>query len=365
MSCILSSLEENEPKICLPNIMKRGAGVIESVVDDIFFEEAEDGAILEEADNEIIYMAMNEEVQANEEDMELSGNKNITEGSISTRNINDNGIEAVQNLSLGEYPDLEYGKVIDSGTYAVGSYEPSQGPLLITGDVHLSLGTEEIIVTSVEDASMTLSAANDTDGNTVSVSGSIIHAEADSTGDDHIYLENANISSELEVLVDINFDLSSVGGTGKISDMAPEEILTNQPPTTYIHTGAGIDKIKGTEANDFIRGGADNDVIDAGAGDDIVRVGSGSDIATLGPGDDVIYVTIDQLDGGSNTITDFSSNGDDKIVIDQSIEEGISISGQGSKLIIISSSGNEVTTTTTFESGEDGQIIEDDDIMFL
>ena len=367
MSCILSPLEDIDPKECIPGIMRRG-GVIDSTVDAIDleawdFKDAEAGAILEDAEAEIVYMSMNDQGQSIKEELYSSIFKDKIGDGGSNHSIAEAFIEAIRNLSIDEYPGLENETIIQAGTYAIESYNSSAGPLVITGDAHMALGAEDILITSVNKAAMTLSAAIDSDGNTLSVSGSIIHAEADSTGDDHVYLENANISSNLGVLVDLNFDLSSIGGVGKILDMAPEEILTTQPPTTYIHTGAGSDKIKGTDANDFIRGGADNDVIDAGFGDDIVRLGSGTDIATLGPGDDVLYVTFDQLDGGRNIIQDFNSNGEDKIGIDKGIEESITISGQGSKVIIISFSAN--NTTTTFESGDDGQIIEDEDIALL
>ncbi len=367
MSCVLSSFEDIDANECIPEIMRRGA-VVDSMEDQVFFdewdfEEAETLAIPVEAASDILYMSMDDQGQSIKEEIKDSIFKKNTEGDGSNRSIVDTFIDAIPDLSLDEYPALENETIIQSGTFVIKSYDPSEGPLVITGDVHMALGTEGILVTSVGKAAMTLSAAVDKDGNTLDVSGSIIHAEADSTGDDHISLENVNISSDLEVSVDINFDLSSIGGSGRIIDMAPEQILTTQPPATYIHTGAGIDKIKGTDSNDFIRGGADNDVIDAVFGDDIVRVGSGSDIATLGPGNDFLYVTIDQLDGGTNVIPDFNSYGEDKIVIDKDLKESISISGQGSKVIIISESGND--ETTTFESGDDGQIIENEDIIFL
>jgi len=115
-----------------------------------------------------------------------------------------------------------------------------------------------------------------------------------------------NLQQERQVL-DIQ---EATAGGGTVSSNAP----TNFDRTingVYFNSSGGNDNLTGSDFNDFIRAGAGDDIINAGDGDDLVRGGSGSDRITLGAGRDIVYYTIDQLDGSTDTITDFNSAEDE------------------------------------------------------
>ena len=104
-------------------------------------------------------------------------------------------------------------------------------------------------------------------------------------------------------------------------------------------------------------------MINAGDGNDIVRPGAGNDDITLGLGNDIVYLTIDQIQGTSTkTISDFNTQGTDKIQIANNLKNLVSISGKGTKEIIITLSGAQTGTTKIIS---DGKIITDDDIKFI
>ena len=134
---------------------------------------------------------------------------------------------------------------------------------------------------------------------------------------------------------------TAISGIGMIKDAFSSNIELNLTGV-YFNSGAGDDLITGTDFNDFIRCGAGDDDLDAGSGDDIVRLGSGDDNITLGAGDDIIYLTADQLQGkSSNRIADFNSIGNDQIIIDQRLEDYITIQGLGTASIKLTLTGPE------------------------
>jgi len=94
-----------------------------------------------------------------------------------------------------------------------------------------------------------------------------------------------------------------------------------------------------------------------------VRPGAGNDVIRLGPGNDVVYLTVDQLQGTqAKVINDFSTNGADKIQIAKNLQGLVSITGQGTKQIVITLSGAQTGTTTITSNG---QVIKPDDIQFV
>ena len=79
--------------------------------------------------------------------------------------------------------------------------------------------------------------------------------------------------------------------------------------------GSGRDNLKGGSGNDVLNGGADKDYLNGGSGDDTLDGGSGNDRIYLGAGDDVatggdgadrFVFRFEDIDGGSDVITDFS-----------------------------------------------------------
>jgi Ca2+-binding RTX toxin-like protein len=217
----------------------------------------------------------------------------------------------------------------------------------------------QAVVNAQAGTTVNITTAN-SNGNPQNLAGSVIQARDGSQGSFVVDYEGAVIGGT-KVSGSINLG-GDRGGVGTIADNAPPGTF-NGTPDTYIQTGAGNDSIQGSEGIDFIRAGAGNDVINAGAGNDIVRPGSGNDLITLGKGNDVVYLTVDQLQGiQTKTISDFSTSGADKIQIASHLKGLVSISGQGTKQIVITLSGAQSGTTTVVSNG---QVIKGDDIQFV
>ena len=134
---------------------------------------------------------------------------------------------------------------------------------------------------------------------------------------------------------------SAAGGlTPSISGTAQ----TNPGFAFYAHAGAGNDSIEGSAQNDFIRGGAGNDIINGFGGNDVIRGGSGSDTITGGAGNDTLYYTSDQLDGLTDTFTDFTT-GDIIAVAATSVASTAGMTGFGSSTITFTASGTKVISS--------------------
>ncbi len=228
-----------------------------------------------------------------------------------------------------------------------------------TGIFEVAAATEgvDVVIEGTGTAAVAISTAVDADGNPLSASGSSFQIDDDYQGSAVVNLEGAITGGEA---VDAGTD--AVGG-GTIADNAPADPNVFDNLDFYVNTGAGNDQVQGSQGNDFVRLGAGSDSFNLGAGDDIVRVGTGNDSGTLGLGNDILYLTVDQLEGDSvNTITDFDVDGDDKIQIDQDIEDRVSIDGIGTNVITITLSGDTIGTTAIVSEGES---IDDDDIEFV
>lgn len=224
-----------------------------------------------------------------------------------------------------------------------------------TGTVTIAPATPgaNVAIRGDGNATVNIGIAQDSSGGVQNGSGSTIQVDNGYQGSVIANLAGAVVDGP-------NVDTSTDTGFGTIADNAPTGASGID---YYINTGAGADQIEGSRGNDFIRAGAGNDTVNAGAGNDVVRLGSGDDQVTLGSGDDIVYFTVDQLQGTqSKTITDFDTNGNDKIQIDADLQGLVSITGQGTNKITISLSGSQVGTTTV-ESG--GQTIDNDDIEFV
>jgi Ca2+-binding RTX toxin-like protein len=228
-----------------------------------------------------------------------------------------------------------------------------------TGVFEVAAASEgvDVAIEGAGTAAVAISTAVDADGNPLSASGSSFQIDDDYQGSAVVNLEGAITGGEA---VDAGTD--AVGG-GTIAGNAPPGPNVFDNLDFYINTGAGNDQIQGSQGNDFVRLGAGSDSFNLGAGDDIVRVGTGNDSGTLGLGNDILYLTVDQLEGDSvNTITDFDVDGDDKIQIDQNIQDRVDIDGIGTNAITITLSGDTTGTTAIISEGES---IDDDDIEFV
>jgi len=242
-----------------------------------------------------------------------------------------------------------------------------------TGTLNLAVGTTgaDVVVNAgagANDATIQVGLATDAGGNTLANGGSSVQIDPNYGGSVEVNYRGAITDG-----TKVNTAATASGG-GTIADNLPggaqafqsnpNAFSADNTPDYYINTGRGDDQIEGTAGNDFIRGGAGSDLINAGAGNDTVRGGAGSDTVTLGPGNDVYYLTVDQLQGTStDTITDFTS-GEDQVLIAANIEGRVSISGFGTKALVISLSGSE-TGTTELVSGVNGTAFQEDDVAFV
>jgi len=279
-------------------------------------------------------------------------------------------IPAVTPVSTASVPQPVGGAVVTTGTVAVTSPTASTTPVVVTptagSTVTMGIATPgaQAVIQAVAGSEVKVGIAT-SGGNVQSLAGSIVQASDDSLGSILVDYGGAVVGG-LKVTGTTQLG-GDRGGVGTIADNAPAGIFEDPStqPDTYIQTGAGDDQIEGSAGIDFIRAGAGNDRINAGDGNDIVRPGSGNDDMTLGKGNDVVYLTIDQLQGTqTKNISDFKTSGADKIQISKDLQGLVSITGQGTKQIVISLSGAQ-SGTTTIISGPQGLAINNDDIQFV
>ena len=132
---------------------------------------------------------------------------------------------------------------------------------------------------------------------------------------------------------------------------------TNPGFAYYAQGGTGNDQIEGSNLNDFIRGGAGNDTINAFGGNDLIRGGAGSDLIQGASGNDTIYYTADQLDGSTDTVTDFTTGVDKIAVASTSVASTANISGLGTNTITFTASGTKVISGTSAIQASDIQFV--------
>jgi len=263
---------------------------------------------------------------------------------------------------------------VSGETFAITDPSTATNPAIIqidgAGTVNVVPATQgaNVIVQGSGTATIEVGLPQDSAGNLLSNSGSLLQVDPTYAGSVIVNYEGAivdgtKVNTGLEV-VGGGTVASNAPGVAAAFEGAPNAFTADNVPDFYIQTGSADDQIQGTAGNDFIRGGAGSDLINAGAGNDTVRGGAGSDTVTLGPGNDVYYLTVDQLQGTStDTITDFTS-GEDQVLIAANIEGRVSISGFGTKALVISLSGSE-TGTTELVSGVNGTAFQEDDVAFV
>ena len=120
----------------------------------------------------------------------------------------------------------------------------------------------------------------------------------------------------------------------------------------YGAAGSGNDQIEGSSFNDFIRGGAGSDTINGFGGNDLIRGGAGSDSVAGGIGADTLYYTSDQLDGSTDTFTDFAT-GTDKIAV----QGNVAFTGTGTNTITFTASGTKVVSNNSVINTADISIV--------
>jgi len=192
--------------------------------------------------------------------------------------------------------------------------------------------------------------------------GSILEATVVSgTGSNKIIQISSEIAYNNAVVVNPNASLAS-GGTvssaaGGLTPSISGTAQTNPGFAFYAHAGAGNDQIEGSAQNDFIRGGAGNDTINGFGGNDVIRGGSGSDLIRGGNGNDTLYYTSDQLDGSTDTFSDFVTGTDKIAVASTSVASTAGITGFGTNTITFTASQTKVISGDTAINITDIQIV--------
>ena len=177
-----------------------------------------------------------------------------------------------------------------------------------------------------------------------------------STGARTIELGNSTVNYNSGVVV----TAAEVSGNGSGTQTIAQAAGNKVPVGGFAYYGAGgsgNDQIEGSSLNDFIRGGAGNDTINAFGGNDLIRGGAGSDLIQGASGSDTIYYTADQLDGSTDTVTDFTTGVDTIAVASTSVASTANISGLGTNTITFTASGTKVISGTSAIQASDIQFV--------
>ncbi|MEM6713140.1 MAG: calcium-binding protein [Pseudomonadota bacterium] len=120
-------------------------------------------------------------------------------------------------------------------------------------------------------------------------------------------------------------------GTDVLDGGSGDDVLTGGDGGDILNGGSGADKLFGDAGNDKLNGGSGNDLLLGGAGNDYLNGSSGADVLDGGDGKDRLYMgedddvatggagadrfvfRSDDLDGSTDTITDFSTSEGDRL----------------------------------------------------
>ncbi|MEO0390227.1 MAG: calcium-binding protein [Pseudomonadota bacterium] len=104
-------------------------------------------------------------------------------------------------------------------------------------------------------------------------------------------------------------------GADEINGGSGHDELNGDGGKDRLLAGSGHDALDGGAGNDYLSAYNGNDTLDGGDGADRLLMGAGNDVATGGTGADRFIFNTEDLDGGSNTITDFNgAEGDDLVL---------------------------------------------------
>ncbi|MCJ2378977.1 Ig-like domain-containing protein [Vibrio sp. ZSDZ34] len=176
--------------------------------------------------------------------------------------------------------------------------------------------------------------------------------------------DTVNMGSGDDVVISDGGNLAAFGGAG-------DDILYG--------SDTGSDGLRGGEGNDVLRGRGGDDYLVGDEGEDVLSGGIGSDILTGGEGADLFAWDSTDLDGNTDTISDFSIEQGDKIDLsdlfedvessaDDIIEQYVAVSEKGDHAELNISKGSDtvsielegVTADTVRSNLADMLIIKDD-----
>ena len=271
---------------------------------------------------------------------------------------------AIANPEAGATTTISSGEVFVVTDPRSGADDPVTIQTPDSGAVEIGVATVEsnIVIEGTGTAAVVFGTVETSSGDPLDSAGTAIQIEDNYKGTVLVNFQDAITTGGV-----VDTAIETPDGGSIAANMPGGEVDANKPDNAnlafYIKGGAANDNLEGSSASDFIRCGAGDDRFDAAGGDDIVRLGAGDDEGYLGNGDDIVYMTVDQLQGDSvNIIKDFNTFGDDKIQIDNDLEELVTYDGVGTNTIIITLSGAQDGKTAIVSEGE---AFDDDDIEFV
>lgn len=109
-----------------------------------------------------------------------------------------------------------------------------------------------------------------------------------------------------------------IGGTGTdaLTGGAGNDTLYGGTGSDRLKGGSGDDTLSGGNGKDYLNASSGDDVLYGGAGNDRLYLGAGNDIASGGAGADRFIFRSEDMDGGTDTITDLKCDGSENDTLD-------------------------------------------------
>ena len=136
------------------------------------------------------------------------------------------------------------------------------------------------------------------------------------------------------------------------------DTLTGGEGEDILNGGADSDTLDGGEGNDTLNGGEGNDTLNGGEGNDILNAGEGNDSLTGGEGEDILNggTDSDTLDGGGENDILEGGSGNDTLIGGEG--EDILTGGVGSDTFVLNTTVGGIDTITDFS-------LEDKDVLLI
>ncbi|MDA5558171.1 calcium-binding protein [Shimia sp. MMG029] len=107
--------------------------------------------------------------------------------------------------------------------------------------------------------------------------------------------------------------LDGGAGSDDLRGGVNDDVLTGGLGRDSLRGDSGNDVLNGGDDRDYLSGASGNDTLDGGAGGDRLYLGAGADLASGGSGADRFIFRSDDLDGSTDRILDFDTDGGDRL----------------------------------------------------
>jgi Ca2+-binding RTX toxin-like protein len=264
------------------------------------------------------------------------------------------------------------------------------------GNAVLTLGSESLTVSAVEDFSITETGFGDdvitiSDLSATALAGGTVTVDLGAGND---VLNGANATTAISAFASSGNDtltggsgddtLNGSSGDDLIEGGAGNDTLDASLGNDVLRGGDGDDLLNGSSGNDTLEGGAGNDTLSGSDSNDILTGGQGADVVNGGDGDDTVSWSVgdgeDTIDGGADTdvlvvngsagndIIDIFDDGFGNVVVvvndetftASNVEELIINTGDGDDVVTVGDlSGTSVSNDTISFSGGAGNDVLD------